>query len=179
MVFLLAVVLALGSTSSALGQTGMFHDARRDVRESSGGRTTAGIDIHRVEVRHMQHRVVTITRVANLTRSNSRDYFDVAFNVSASNAGPEFCFDRTGKHRGLYRTRTWSAGTWERVPCRDLDLRADLSSDTLRLVVPRSCLGHPKRVGVSVFIGYARGDGTFLDDYAPRRHAFTRLVSAG
>ena len=175
-ILLVVVAFLLGSAAAAAARTRTFHDAHGDVQVNGSGGIQTGIDIYRERVHHSAHRVVITIHFANLTRQNYRNYFDIAFNVSSRNRGPEFYFDKTGRHRSLYQTGSWSAGTWTRVPCRGLTLQARPARDSLRVAVPRSCLDTPRRVGVSVFIGDSRPGGSIATDYAPRRHSFTPRV---
>ena len=135
---------------------------------------------------------ITVVKVANSSEGNTRigvraqvgefspgDSFTVWFDTRRSDRGPEYKVDLVANSDafGLARVETFrSRGT--AVRCSGLRVTADaLTAREIAISVPRSCMGSPRKVRVSLKAQYLDADGAATVDWAPAQRTFFGSVS--
>lgn len=152
----LATIATAGS-GLASAQTLTTKDAVGDVAvwssktQTSSERST-NIDILSTQVRYDNGSLVVRTRFRDLTRTNTT----ITAKVTSLH---NYWFDTNPDHRGyeyniydardtnLHRARP---GADQRIPCKGLTWKPNLSTNVSRLVVPRSCFAKSQRRSVRV-----------------------------
>jgi hypothetical protein len=162
-------VRTLALAPAAQAATWRHDDATGDVRrlgidDSAEGRPARGstaADLTRLRVVHGADRVVVTLSVRDLQPGPKGVFV-------------EYLTDEPGRFKAElirlddYETLRLTHGG-EPVDCADLRERRDTRGDSVRISVPRSCLGDPDtvRVGAGMFTQAARGtraDDALLDD---------------
>ena len=167
-----ASALALVScipTASAEAATQTFHDARR----SNGGN-----DVTTVGVTNGAKQVTVTVDVGDI---DLEDVFVLWLDTVPDNAGPEYRFAMlpNSDYLDFRRVQDFdSAGA--AVECRALGGSADAYSadPVVQFRVPRSCLGSPGKVRVSVLARYVVGNG-YDYDWGPGKQRFFGWVARG
>lgn len=143
------------------------HDARR------------GIDIVRVAVTKAAGKSkIFVTLSGRNFRARRAQIADTYFDTRRKDRGPEFrltAFSRNDgdAHEGrfLLATERWAGG--KRVHCTGASARFNTGRDKIRLAVPKSCLGHPKRIRVNTAVwdvtDYTSSGWEGRYDYAPAK----------
>lgn len=158
-----AIVLA----TSLLASVTMLQPAQADVRtfRDKGGHITT------VKVSHS----ATYVRVkAAVGRMTAGSHFTFWLDTLAKNAGPEYKMDIYPNSDGLAVLRVGNfTDKGKVVACPGFRASADIFGPrVVSIAVPRSCIGNPSKVRVSVR-GYYDVPGPNIIDWAPgRRHFF-------
>jgi hypothetical protein len=165
----IAAIGALALVASAATLT----PAHADVvafRDKGGHLTT-------VKVSHSNYRVAVKAYVGNM---DIGDYFTFWLDTDGDNPGPEFKTEVYPNSDGLSVLRVESFGDdGQRVRCDGFRAAADVSGPrTVKISVPRSCIGDPDRVRVSVRASYDVA-GPNVVDWAPTTRAFFGWVWRG
>lgn len=153
-------------------------DADADQYRDPAGDAPAVIDVMGVRVKNFK-RVVVTARYDNLVDGRSGGW-TVYVDVNKRRVGPEFGVSgglSRGTDYSVYRMRHWKFLSGPRS-C-PLDMSVDYSSDTSTFEISRRCLDRPERVRVAVVGGKAARDGSWVRDWAPRRHRFYDWVARG
>lgn len=169
-----AATLATGlAASSASAQTRWFADAQGEVK--------ASIDLHKVQVVNGSAVVPGIKVVLVQRTLLAGDGGDVWYDTDASNPGPEYraSWVANSDILGLSKVDSF-AGRGTAVRCDGLRIRAaqDDAGDFSRVYVPRSCLGKPDDVRVSVRTSRHTSSGLVVD-WGPKARAFYPAVARG
>lgn len=167
---LAAVATTVAAAPSAVADADRFRDDRGDE--------PAVIDVQSVGVRNFA-RVVVTARYDNLVDGRSGGW-TVYVDTNKRRVGPEFGVSgglSRGTDYSIYRMRYWKFLSGPRS-C-PLDMSVDYKRDTSTFVISRRCLDRPERVRVAVVGGKAAKDGSWVRDWAPRRHRFYDWVARG
>lgn len=161
----LSALVGLGTTVPAQAQTRTTHDARHDVvsgSDAAAAPTTlqpgrAEGDVVSLRVHHGPRAVRVRLRYAQLTRDPRASVVHVmAFRTSDGlRAGLDLLVDGGG--HTWQGERLWSVEGRDRARCARLRSRINYRTDTVSVVVPRSCLSNPRWVRVGA------GGGSFVD----------------
>lgn len=162
--------VAWGATGhrSAAATDQTFLDPRGDVPLS--------VDVVAVRVVNDPARPVGV--VVEQRRLLAGDGVIIWLDTDPSRPGPEYFAGGIANSDvlGIVSVTSWTdRGTW--VQCPGLRLRAgeEQPGDRVVLQLPRSCVGDPASLGVSV-LTFRNGPQGQVGDYAPRRHTFYPLV---
>ena len=165
-----AVITSVAFSLPASADTRTFQDARGD--------TGTPADITAVKVANGSgggHRVAVRAEVGQL---GIEDFFTFWLDTRPSDAGPEYKVVVYPNSDGIQLRRLddfGEAGT--AVPCDRLRARADaFGPDVVSISVPRSCMGNPGRIRVSVRGRYV-DDGHQVRDWAPAERSFFGWVN--
>jgi ribosomal protein S28E/S33 len=161
-----SVLLSLTALSPAHADTTIFRDRLGD--------TGVRGDITTVRVKHGAYRV---TVAVSPGRVKIGDFFRFWLDTRAGNAGPEYKVEVYPNSDGIGLMRVDAFGqTGVRVRCDGLRATADIYAPAeVSISVPRSCLGTPRKVRVSVRGEYAYR-GPNVVDWAPARRTFFAWV---
>jgi hypothetical protein len=182
----LVAVLTVAGAAAATADQVVLHDPAGDVtRTTFGGRSQPAPrvrigDVRRAAVRHGKHAVVVRLRYRELRRVGAYWLFEVRLRTG-THRYREVRVEATRHHwRGVDRTFDRHG---RRVAC-GVRHRIDYRRDVVRIQVPRTCLGTPKRVRATV-AGY-RADRSrsrfYVDDphdRSPATRGATRWLRAG
>jgi len=165
-------VLAVSALAvpAAHADAGSFRDQAGDA--------SAFVDVLGVRVQNFK-RVVVTARYDNLVDGRSGGW-TVYVDTNRRRVGPEFGVSgglSTGTDYSIYRVRRWKYLSGPRS-C-PLDMSVNYRRDTSTFVISRRCLDRPGSVRVAVVGGMAARDGSWLRDWAPRRHRFFDWVNRG
>lgn len=178
-----ALAAALTLAPAAQAAAWRHDDAAGDVRrlgvdDSAEGRPSrsAGADLTRLRVVHGAERVVVTLGVRDLKPGPKGVFVEY---LTEQPGRFELELVRLDDYETLRLTH---AG--EPVECADLRERRDTRADTVRLSVPRDCLGTPEtvRVGAGMFTQASvgtRADDALLDDAVRDRLKLGPPVAAG
>jgi len=164
----LAVTVLAAPTAQA--DAGSFRDQAGDA--------SAFVDVLGVRL-HNFKRVVVTARYDDLVDGRSGGW-TVYVDTDKRRAGPEFGVSgglSTGTDYSVYRVRHWKYLSGPRS-C-PLDMSVNYRRDTSTFEISRRCLNRPESVRVAVVGGMAARDGSWLRDWAPRRHRFFDWVKRG
>lgn len=160
------------SAGSAAADREALEDATRDVWSPVGGRTfshegsVVNTDLDRTVVRHSPRAVVAIARYVEL-RSRASDEitfygylrtsrartFEVVVEVDWLGRGADYLLLQHGRNNDV-----------SVVNCKRLGGRTSFARETLRINIPRSCVGRPRWVRFQgVAESYTERGGRFLD----------------
>ncbi len=119
------------------------------------------------------HGTTNVTVKADVGPYRLGSYFTFWLDTTASNAGPEYKMEVWPNSDGISVLRVGNfSDAGRRVRCSGFRASADaFSSEYVSIKVPRSCIGNPGKVRVSV---KARYDvpGPNITDWGPRKNAF-------
>ena len=150
--------VVLGTALSVIGATSDAHADTRSWRDPKP-------NITKVKVKHSKKNV-KVTTTTGVIRPGT--YLTVYLDTDPSNPGPEYRNDLVpaSELSPLMRIEKFGQdGT--AVPCDGLRGRGDVyGPKTVSVTVPRSCLGYPAKVRVSVR-GYFDVKGPNVVDWAP------------
>lgn len=190
-VLLLAILLA-SSTTSAQAQRVTIDDDKGDVWSFAGTPgdynhegSIKNADLDQTLVRHGDRDVVVQAHYVELkkkvatamdfwfyVRTDQRETFEVRVQM----------WGRDGWSR-VYMVDAW---TWEEIECDDLRRRVRFGADTVRVRVPRSCIGDPRWIKVQSKAEASYDDYGYMDTagvsgpknrYASRKPWTRRLVA--
>jgi hypothetical protein len=164
---------AVAGTLALLAFAATLTPAHADVvafRDKGGHLTT-------VKVSHSNHRVAVKAHVGKM---DIGDYFTVWLDTDSDNPGPEYKTEVYPNSDGLSVLRVGNFGDdGRRMRCDGFRAAADVSGPrTVKISVPRSCIGDPDRVRVSVRAHYDVA-GPNLVDWGPTTRAFFGWVWRG
>ena len=144
-----------------------FTDARGDVPSS--------IDIQRVQVVNGSPGDPAVRVVVQVARLRAGDEVMVWLDTDRSHAGPEYLAGGIANSDalGLGTIRSWESRAVP-VTCPGFRMRADQFAvgERAGVRIPRSCLGNPDAVRVSVRTSRQRPGAPTVRDFAPARHRF-------
>jgi len=181
---LAAASLALGA-APASADTITHTDAAHDVQRFDGDtQTTVPAvtegDVRRVTVAHTSGRLVVKLKYAELSRTR---WFGVT--LVRTSSGKLFEVDLVAsKNLGWQGKLTVAAGNGSEIACSGADRKVDYAVNTVRISVPRSCLGDPRWVKVGVahvrFVSQSRifGDDAFSSNVGDNLTFTRRLYRA-
>ncbi|MDO9377526.1 MAG: hypothetical protein Q7T56_01655 [Nocardioidaceae bacterium] len=169
-------LVAVGSPASAATKT--FVDAKGDA--------PFDVDIRKVKVVHGKKAVRIVVRVQDLVL----DEFGLApessvfIDTKKSKRGPEYMVGTGGYHAYFFAVKNWKLLSFPDDPYGDITcgwkLAESESADLLTYQVPRSCLGNPSRIRVSVVIrSYDQDGNTVSSDKSPAYRKFHGWVRRG
>lgn len=171
---LVATVAALAATMLAAPAAEAGADRFRDT----SGDAPAVIDVESVRVKSFA-RVVVTAGYRDLVDGRSGGW-TVYVDTTKRRIGPEFGVSgglSTGTDYSIYRMRHWKFLSGP-LSC-PLDMSVNYKRDTSTFTIARRCLDRPERVRVAVVGGKATRDGSWVRDWAPRRHRFYDWVARG
>jgi len=148
-----------------------------DFRDRAGD-APAVIDVLDVRVQNFQ-RVVVTARYDDLVDGRSGGW-TVYVDTNKRRVGPEFGVSgglSTGTDYSVYRVRHWKYLSGPRS-C-PLDMNVNYRRDTSTFTISRRCLDRPGSIRVAVVGGKSARDGSWIKDWAPRRHRFYDWVARG
>ncbi len=130
-----------------------------------------------VKVSHSNHRVAVKAHVGKMEIG---DYFTFWLDTESDNPGPEFKTEVYPNSDGISVLRVENfSDDGRRVPCDGFRAAADVDGPrTVKISVPRSCIGDPDRVRVSVRAYYDVA-GPNIVDWGPTTRAFFDWVWRG
>lgn len=165
----LAIRAAAITAAAALSVAGVASLAHADTRSFTDPKP----NITKVTVKHS--RAITVTVKTGPYRVGS--YFTVYLDTDPADPGPEYRNDIYPNSEVMPLKRVERFGQQGRtVRCDGLRARADAyGPEEVALIVPRSCVGRPAKVRVSVR-GYFDVKGPNVKDWAPGFHKFTGWV---
>jgi hypothetical protein len=159
--------VALGTALSAAGATSAAHADTRSWKDPKP-------NITKVTVKHSKKNV-KVTTTTGVIRPGT--YLTVYLDTDPSDPGPEYRNDLVPASELSPLMRIDGFGQHgTAVPCDGLRGRGDVfGPKTVSVTVPRSCLGNPSKVRVSVR-GYFDVKGPNVVDWAPGFKKFTGWV---
>lgn len=158
---LLAPTAVLATPTSAAAERGVLTDPAGDVvrtdmglgegEEDDGDRSFApdekGADVRRLVARHGRTSLTITMRYRDLTRGSKR--LSTSFMIQAPREQFLFAEVTMGRERSGDRATFSSFSDEEPARCRGLRHEVSIASDTVRVTIPRRCLGRPAWVRVS------------------------------
>lgn len=169
---LLPLPLPLGTVAAWAGDEQptrvVLPDGKGDVwfwNDSPGGETLVGkkstVDVIRAVAAHRPRVVTSLTRVLDLRRVGRFQEFDTRI-LTPTNAFAVWVVARKDNRAG--RHVLFSFDTGERVRCPGLAHDIGYGTNRVTVSVPRTCIGKPNWVRLSLQNSLGKGDGAFFDN---------------
>lgn len=169
------------AAASALAVAAVAVPAHADTRyfaDRVGDTGWAG-DISKVKVANSSAGNTRIGVRAQVGEYDPGDLFTFWFDTNRNNPGPEYKVAAYANSDGPQLQRLEAFGERGRaVPCRGLRATADaFGPEEVSVAVPRSCMGSPRAVGVSLRARYHDDHGQEIVDWAPSERRFYAAVT--
>jgi len=119
------------------------------------------------------HGATNVTVKANVQRMTFGSYFTFWLDTNANNSGPEYkmVIHPNSDGMSVLRVGNFTDSGWS-VRCNGFRASADVfGPQFVSIIVPRSCIGYPRKVRVSVR-GYYDVPGPNVIDWAPGKRQF-------
>ena len=143
-------------------------------------RTFSDVGGHITSVR-VSHGPTTLGITAYDAEMTLGTYYRFWIDTNSTNPGPEYRADVYPNSDGIYIMRVGNfASSGIIFSCRGLVGQADVNgADYAKIIIPRSCIGTPSRVRVSVVGYYDENDDQRIDlvDWAPGEERFYPWVN--
>ncbi|HVK29932.1 MAG TPA: hypothetical protein VM575_16450 [Nocardioides sp.] len=176
--FGVTVALLCGTASGARAESWTHRDAAHDVvKVVQDGRVRAVPDrrtgdIRRFVARHLSTKVVVrFTMAVPLPRG--RWYFSASVDTRAQEYGIYVSGRGASADRPAF-SRSGPGG--DTATCRGLRVVVEQATSSVKVIVPRSCIGRPRVVRVALDLATYVGDTTYQDD-GLQRGAFGKVFS--